>query len=162
MGRSSGSPHRVVRPAQYTDRVSVGPSASTAASIAWTRSGVAATPACRSVRAKPTSTSVTTAQVIHQGVQAGGPDPLDVLAVLEDRAQRGGREIRVEVPGAQRGERGGPVDRLGDAGRLDQVERRASGRLAVATWAASRSVTSGSRLRRMATSRSKSGCSTQW
>ena len=87
--------------------------------------------------------------------------PLLVLAVLQHGAERGGDGRLVEVLLAEHGERRGPVDRLGHARRLveaDGPQRLDRG----GHLAGQRSGTSGARSRTMATSRSKSGCSTQW
>ena len=48
-------------------------------------------------------------------------DPVGVLAVLQHRAQRGGGAVDVEVAGADELQGARPVERLGDAGRLEQV-----------------------------------------
>src|SRR5215211_1858160 len=98
---------------------------SSASSIAWTRSGLASTPATRRVRAKPTSVSTT----VIGGSCPAGPDqlpdadrahPLLVLAVLEHRAQAGRGEVRVQLARPEGDEGLGPVERLGDAGWLEE------------------------------------------
>ena len=48
---------------------------------------------------------------------------LDVLAVLQHRAERLLDDLGVDLLAPERGERLRPVDRLGDAGRLREVER---------------------------------------
>src|SRR6187549_630309 len=48
---------------------------------------------------------------------------LDVLAVLEDRAERLLDDLRVDLLAAESGECLGPVDRLRDTGRLREIER---------------------------------------
>ena len=85
-----------------------------------------------------------------------------VLAVLEHAAERRRHRRLVELgrvraapgPGPSRSSRPRPAACTCRAARNDSV--------AAATWRASRSGTSGARSRTMATSRSKSGCSTQW
>src|SRR5438270_9203918 len=52
---------------------------------------------------------------------AGGPDPVLVLLVLEHRPQREVDGALVDVAPAQRGQGGRPVDRLGHPGRLVEV-----------------------------------------
>src|SRR5690606_18903203 len=61
--------------------------------------------------------------------RSAGPDILQqpvaqhrllVLPVLQQRAEGGGGEVGVEVPGAEGEQRLGPVEGLGDARRLDQ------------------------------------------
>ena len=89
-------------------------------------------------------------------------DALVVLAVLEHGAERGRHRLLVELADAETAEGGGPVDRLGDAGRLVQVERaqRLDGGGDLAGQRARRRP--GSRRWTIATSRSNVGCSTQW
>ena len=53
---------------------------------------------------------------------------LEVLVVLQHRPERLLDDLGVELLAAQRGQRVGPVDRLGDARRLGQVHRRAARR----------------------------------
>ena len=89
-------------------------------------------------------------------------DPLGVLAVLHDRAERGRRGLEVELAAAQRVQRARPVERLGDAGRLDQVVAARSTPVARATCSASAAETSGSRRRTISISRARPGWSTQW
>src|SRR5690606_35404770 len=81
------------------------------------RSWSAATPAARSVRANP----VMVATGSFMGEQSVAQDAFDVLAVLERGAERGGGPARVELVGPERQQGLGPVERLGDARRLDQV-----------------------------------------
>src|SRR3954452_7552425 len=107
-----------------------------AVTIACTRSGEASTPAARSVRAKPTRVAVTSessAALIGGGRPASsGRRPLGdarghellVLLVLEEGTEAGRRAVEVvgaEVVRAQRGQPLGPVQRLRDAGRFEQV-----------------------------------------
>src|SRR6188768_785980 len=49
-------------------------------------------------------------------------DPLVILAVLEHRAERGRHRALVELADAETSEGRGPVDGLGDTGRLVQVQ----------------------------------------
>ena len=53
--------------------------------------------------------------------RAVAADPADVLLVLEDDAERLVDELGRQLAGAERQERGRPVERLGDAGHLGQV-----------------------------------------
>ena len=62
------------------------------------------------------------AGLLDEPRERGVADELEVLVVLEHRAQRLLDDRRVELLAAERGERVRPVDRLGDAGRLREVE----------------------------------------
>ena len=88
--------------------------------------------------------------------------PVGVLAVLQDGAERRRRAVEVELAGADELQRARPVERLGDAGRLEQVGlaqpadgggdlRRPAARAARAAGAC-----------RIAISRATSGWSSQW
>ncbi len=52
-----------------------------------------------------------------------GRDRADVVLVLEQRAQRVGDRLGIERDAIERDQRLGPVERLGDARRLEQVHR---------------------------------------
>src|SRR4051812_41221304 len=84
-------------------------------------------PLVRRTRANATATRSTAAssatqdRLAHQVAHSGRPNPLLVLAVLEHRAERGIDSALVELGATEHGQRGGPVDRLGDARRLVQL-----------------------------------------
>src|SRR3954452_13403515 len=120
---SSGRRTSVARRAQYTDSVRPIPTAAGASTYAVTEPTGTSRPAVRKARAKPTLVSVGVSDVMSdQSCQARGAHPFLVLAVLHHRPQGGiGRRL-VEVSAAQRGQRLGPVDGLGDAGRLEQFQ----------------------------------------
>ncbi len=90
------------------------------------------------------------------------PHAFLVLAELQHRPERGGGPVGVEVVGAERDQRLGPVERLGDPGWLEQVllaqrlDRGGRPRGPAVRRPAAAAV------RTIATSRSKLGCSTQW
>ena len=52
-----------------------------------------------------------------------GLERADVVLVLEQHAQRVGHRLRIERDAVERDQRLGPVERLGDARRLEQVHR---------------------------------------
>src|SRR3954453_20175442 len=105
-----------------------------AASIASTRSGEATPPACRSVRANPSTVPTTSRRTPAESLECGfraratpfgasGTEecppgqrvhPFGVLPVLEHRAEGARGEVRIEVAGAEGVQRGRPVHRLGD------------------------------------------------
>src|SRR5205823_1640861 len=117
---SSGRRTNVVRPAQYTD--STAPNASMKAATESTGTSSAA---ARRARAKPTASSgvivISNVTVDHR-LQARGAHPLLVLAVLHDGTEGGVGRRHVELRSPQRRERLRPVDRLGHAGRLEQLQ----------------------------------------
>ena len=88
------------------------------------------------------------------------PRPFRVLPVLQHRAQRRHRQLRVHLGRAQHGQRLGPVDRLRHSRRLSRSWSRSAG--TAATCSASRGRHSGNRRRTMASSRAKPGWSNQW
>src|SRR2546423_2229230 len=139
---SSGRPRRVVRPAQYT-----GPERSTPVRArAWAKVTARPTgtsrPAPRRSRAKATAIRSASASGPPGGSgacprkrsgtaadggaddvgHAVGPHPFLVLAVLEQRPQRDLDGVLVERGAAQGGQRVGPVDGLGHARRLVELE----------------------------------------
>src|SRR5690606_2867104 len=94
-----------------------------------TRSGEASTPALRSTRANPSSTSLTSRRLTpvtsghaDDGVERHLAHAVAVLLVLQHRAERRCGQVGVQLTRAERVQGTGPVDRLGDAGRLQQVE----------------------------------------
>ena len=52
-----------------------------------------------------------------------GTERADVVLVLEQHAQRVGDRLRIERDAVERDQRLGPVERLGDARRLEEVHR---------------------------------------
>src|SRR3954454_23106371 len=95
---------------------------------AWTRSGLASTPAARNVRARPTTLPVlsirwsgATDRLREQGGQPAAGDAVVVLAVLQHCSEGSGRSVGVELLGTEREQGFGPVEGLGDPGRLEQV-----------------------------------------
>ena len=90
------------------------------------RAGVTGSPAsCRRRLNAPTSAGrsswIVSTFIAHELPEAGRADHLLVLAVLEHRAERAVDRRLVERVDAEQVERGQPVDRLGDAGRLLHV-----------------------------------------
>src|SRR6187399_336482 len=113
------------------------PTASSAAANASTLPIGSTRPAPRNTRAKATDMCNASAAGSSSCSGIGGgarrrrgnqladtvlADALLVLAVLEHCAERGGHEPIVEGGGAEPAECGRPVDRLGDAGRLVEVQ----------------------------------------
>src|SRR4029077_8816445 len=103
------------------------PTASIASRAAITRSGPTGTPARRRTRAKWVTFSANTgaarlAQFVEQARHLGARHLGDVVAVLEEHAERVLHALRVEADGVEGDQRVGPVDRLGDARRLEQVD----------------------------------------
>src|SRR5215207_10383791 len=137
---SSGWLTRVARPAQYTEARVDTPTAPSASANRMVVPTGTSSPAPRSTRAKPTAKrsspiegvieSVTSGTALrgpfgraaHQLLDPGRPRALLVLAVLEDRAQRDLDRVLVDGGASERGERVRPVDRLGDARRLVELE----------------------------------------
>src|SRR5690606_38047006 len=60
------------------------------------------------------------ARGVEEAAHGGVVDPLDVLAVLEDDPERVADRALVERPPAEREERRGPVEALGDARLLEE------------------------------------------
>ena len=71
---------------------------------------------------RPTQASRSRARFLDEAGERLVPNGLDVLAVLEHRAERLLDDLRVDLFPAERGERLRPVDRLRDARRLREVE----------------------------------------
>jgi hypothetical protein len=59
----------------------------------------------------------------HQLRRDVGRDRTDVVLILEQRAKRVGDGLRIERDPVERHQGFGPVERLGDSGRLEQVQR---------------------------------------
>src|ERR1700733_5890770 len=117
----------VVRPAQYRSTRSAGSSRLSAEQYSSTSPDPTARPAARNSPAKLTSRPVKSGGA--SGAAGTGDDlgqvvadDLEVVAVLDYRAQRVRRVRHVQVRLAEHVETPGPVDGLGDAGRLGQVE----------------------------------------
>src|SRR5205809_5487064 len=104
----------VSRPAQYR---SSGASSDAARQNSITRPGSAVTPSWRSARAKATS------RVTSSGTEELSVRAAEILDVLHRPAQRVAGALPVDSVGAEDRETPRPVDRLGDARRLGQVER---------------------------------------
>src|SRR5262249_50735344 len=130
--RSSGRRTNVACPAQYTaSRVSTPTAASASANTRVDPTGTSR-PARRRSRENPTAArsrvGASDSGTAFEGhvddlFEAGVPRPLLVLAVLQDRSQREVDVMLVELRTAQRQQRLRPVDRLGDTGRLVEVQR---------------------------------------
>src|SRR6478672_734277 len=126
---SSGPWHRVARPAQYTcpgtarstwrsARVYVSTASDTTGSPATARACAnPATPMSGSPTSGATDIRVSPGQ---QSVKSGPGDSLQVLVVLDDRTERRGSGLRVENVAIEFTQGPCPIQRLGDAGRLDQ------------------------------------------
>src|SRR6478736_4455261 len=126
---------RVARPAQYVGTASWRPTTATASRYPASRSAVTGRPAARRARAKPRRRAsgpflgsagavrvvVTVIASRPEHLVEAGADAVGVLAVLDGHAQRCGRQLDVEVGGAEGVEGAGPVERLGDTRWLDQV-----------------------------------------
>src|SRR5690242_8283172 len=90
------------------------------------RPGPTSSPASR--RTRPNVTTCLTnallgsSRLLEQAEQRLVANREQVLVVLEHRAERLLDHLRVELLPAERGERARPVDRLGDARRLREVE----------------------------------------
>src|SRR5450755_199342 len=103
------------------------PTASIASSAARTRSGPTGMPAARSTRAKWATLSANTgaarlAQFRKQSRHLVALHLDDVVAMLEEHAERVLDARRIEAHCVQGEERVGPVDRLGDPRRLEEIE----------------------------------------
>src|ERR1700756_1751279 len=104
---------------------------SSALSASAIRPGPTSSPASRSTRPNVT-TWRTSASASSWGLYSSGfreeveqrlvAHQLEVFVVLEHRPERRLDQVGVQLALAQRGQRLCPVDRLGDAGRLVQVE----------------------------------------
>src|ERR1700756_2060458 len=93
-----------------------------------TRPGPTSSPPSRKTRPK-TTTCLTTACGVRSVTGRGDErrerviaEREQILVVLEQRAERRGDMLHVELSLPERGQRAHPVDRLGDPGRLLQVE----------------------------------------
>ena len=94
---------------------------------------------------------------------SASPDPVGVLAVLQDGAERRGGGLEVELGGAEPLQGARPVQGLGDAGRLEQVARPRSRVDGVPTCRARARRHVGQPAAQDRRSRASSpGCSTQW
>src|SRR5271165_1923823 len=97
----------VWRPECETSARRTGSSTDRARTQVWTRSGLALRPARRSARATPTVVRTTSAHSPTAGHpldevgQAEGAHARDVLAVLEDAAERGRGQLGGQVGGAE-------------------------------------------------------------
>src|SRR5918994_4252819 len=117
----------VILPAQYTSSRRVTSSSSTARTNSTTRSGPAGSPILRNTRPKVTAASsigggaVSGIAASRQQTEGHAHRALLVFAVLQNRAQSGGDQVLVQLPGPEGHERLGPVQRLGDARRLVEV-----------------------------------------
>src|SRR5436190_2245880 len=118
--------------AAWTSSRRARPTASIASSAASTRSGPTPRPAWRRTRAKWTTLSASIGRRgaarrrLQLGEQLGDVAALhlgDVVAVLQEHAERVADVVGREAERVQRDQRVAPVDRLGDAGRLEEVER---------------------------------------
>src|SRR5581483_1256828 len=113
----------VTRPAQYRSARSDGSSGVIAAQYASTSPVPTTTPADLSSRAKPVSTPVNAASLPTGGdLREVVPHQIEVVAVLDDGAERVARRPRRQLRFAEETERADPVDGLGHAGRLDQIQ----------------------------------------
>src|SRR6478752_1460528 len=130
MSRWSWRATRVQRSAWYTCSRSARSISARPRMASCSRPGPTSRPASRRIRPKVTSLRVTASPGFMSGSagfadklsQAGVADALDVLVVLQHRAERGVHHAGVELLLAE-GEQGlRPVDRLGNAGRLGEVE----------------------------------------
>ena len=125
---AAGSVTTIARGVQYSRRRATGRTSSSARASSAERAGVIGSPASCSRRAKAPTVAGRSSQtrldlhrLPHELLEAGRADHLLVLAVLEHRAERAVDRRRVEGVDAEQVERGQPVDRLGDAGRLLHV-----------------------------------------
>src|SRR5215469_15943799 len=116
---SSGLLTRVARPAQYTSSRSVGSSVAVAEQYVSTSPVPTVSPAPRSSRAKPTSTSVKGSRSGTRGdLFQAVADQVEIVAVLDDRAQRVASRLRCQIRLPKEPQGADPVDRLGDPRRL--------------------------------------------
>src|SRR5215213_8920845 len=130
---SSGRLRSVVRPAQYTDsRVDMPTAPSASANSTVVPTGTSR-PAPRSTRAKPTASRSTSGsgtalrrrsfrRGAHELLDPRRPSALLVFAVLQDGAERDLDRALIDRRASERGQRVGPVDGLGDARRLVELE----------------------------------------
>src|SRR4051812_4342587 len=113
----------VARPAQYAASGRPMSSSASASANDWTAEPGTSRPRRRSSRAKATGVSASAGTGrLDQLVDAERAEALRVLAVLDDRAQRGVDGRVVELGPPERRQRADPVDGLGDAGRLVQAQ----------------------------------------
>src|SRR5215472_10023585 len=120
---SSGLLTRVARPAQYTSSRSVGSSVAVAEQYVSTSPVPTLSPAPRSSRAKPTSTSVNgTRSSTRRDLLQAVADQVEIVAVLDDRAQRVVRSLGCQLRLPKKSQGTNPVDGLRDPWRLRQVE----------------------------------------
>src|ERR671911_720869 len=116
----------VILPAQYTSSRRVTSNSSTARTNSTTRSGPAGSPILRNTRPKVTAASnmgggTVSGTAAREQAEGHAHGALLVLAILQDRAQRGGDQILVELLGPEGHERLGPVQGLRDARRLVEI-----------------------------------------
>src|SRR6516164_8697759 len=99
---------------------------SSAANTSAIRPGPTSSPASRSTRPNVTTwrtnASASSSGLLEQADQRLVPHELKVLVVLEHGAKRRLHQLGVQFGPAERGKRLRPVDRLGNSGRLVQVE----------------------------------------
>src|SRR5256885_13535049 len=91
------------------------------------RPGPTSSPAWRRTRPNVTTWPTTPLSgrnpcLLDQVDEGRVPHALEILVVLEHRAERRLDDLRVELAAAERSERLRPVDRLRDSGRLLEVE----------------------------------------
>src|SRR3954452_7420386 len=84
-------------------------------------------PATRNSRPKPASAGSTcvtppSASVIGKDLPEVVPDPHEVVVVLDDGPERHIHRVAFEARCTEERERLGPLDRLGDAGPLHEIE----------------------------------------
>src|SRR6478672_4067895 len=127
MSRWSWRATRVQRSAWYTCSRSARSISASPRMASCSRPGPTSRPASRRIRPKVTSLRVTaspgftpgltsgSARFADQLAQAGVAHALDVLVVLQHRAQRGVNDARVQLLLAEGEQRLRPVDRLGHA-----------------------------------------------
>src|SRR5689334_20524699 len=114
---SSGVRHRVARPTQYTCRGSARSTSRSARVYVSTASDTTGSPAIASACAKPatpTSSAIGDSPG-QQSVQPGPGDSLEVLVILDDRAERRRRGLRVENVAIEFAQGPCPVQRFGDS-----------------------------------------------
>src|SRR5215213_7605677 len=122
MSRSARLPTSVVRPAQYSDARSVRPSAATP----WMKVRMRPVPTgrsrARSSRPNPTSGGTGPLGILPDHLAEVRGDERLILVVLHDGAEGVGGKRGVEPQRAEESQRVRPVDRLGHAGDLGQIE----------------------------------------
>src|SRR3954447_26670099 len=106
------------------------PTSATASANATVEPTGTSRPAARSARTTATAarSGATAHRVGDELAESVAPQPLLVLAVLHDRAERGRHRVFGELVAPQRGERECPIDRLGDTRRLVQPALADGGR----------------------------------